>query len=118
MENSHRITDNIINAWLIASKKLGFRIESPYLLEYDSVFFECIGYLPDFGSSNGMIIDGIGSPAYESTTGLSEVAESIGLYYSSINVNCYEEFDADLFKETLIDWGFYGDDDYRPSWIP
>lgn len=111
------IKQEAISAWIKASKQLGFKIEAPYYLNIEADIYKCFAYLPDYGSENGMIIDSIMAPAFSPTQGLSEASEKAGLYYSSINIELYRAFEAALFKETLLDWGFFGDVDCKPSWM-
>lgn len=107
----------VINSWLRASKELNFKIVAPYIFNSNSGSFECIAYLPDFGSKNGMIIDKISPPSYGPTPGLPEAAKHMELYYSSINIEYYFEFNVDIFKDALIDWGFYGNYSDKPDWV-
>lgn len=107
----------LAKAWIKASEELGFRIVAPYSLVCDSCVFECVAYLPDFGSINGMVVYlMLPRPSYD-TPGLMEAARALDMYYSCINGEVYGVFDAEVFKEALRDWGFFGPESEKPDWI-
>ncbi len=37
--------------------------------------------------------------------------------YSLMNVSIYQNYNDEVYKEALIDWGFFGDETLRPSWM-
>src|ERR1043166_7686336 len=106
------------DAWRTAAKCLSLRIEAPYVLKgEDGIDVFCVAYLPDFGSSNGMVIGFFSRPDHKLDTSLKLAAESRGLSYSFINYKVYEHYSENTFKEALADWGFFGDETLRPSWM-
>ncbi len=73
----------------------------------------CAAYLPDFGGSKGMVIGSLDRPRAQ----LKRGAEERGFYYSFINFKIYEKYDEEVFREALLDWGFFGDESMRPIWM-
>jgi hypothetical protein len=109
---------NCYTAWLTAAVALSIRVESPYLLKSaDGSEVPCAAYLPDFGGSNGMVIGCIDRPDYKTDRGLQSAAKSRGFYCSFINSEVYEHYNEEVFKEALLDWGFFGDESLRPNWM-
>jgi hypothetical protein len=39
------------------------------------------------------------------------------MFYSFINAQIYEHYNEETFKEALVDWGYFGDETRRPSWL-
>ena len=56
---------------------------------------------------NGITLDLIVPPDYVRTPGVFEAAKDLGIYCSFIRSEFYASYDADIFKEALMDWGFY-----------
>jgi len=83
----------------------------------DGIEVSCVAHLPDFGSPNGMVIGFIHHPDYGVDTRLKLAAESQGLFCSFINYKVYGHYNEEVFKEALADWGFFGDETLRPSWM-
>ena len=103
--------------WLSAGKLLSFRIEAPYLLDGpDGNAALCVGYLPDFGGSNGTVV-GVYSSMLGTFPRLISAAKSRKLFYSFINFEVYEKYDEEEFKRALNDWGYFGSENLRPSWM-
>jgi len=63
-----------------------------------------------------MIVVETTPPLFETDTTLAGDAEKEGYKWSFINRERYSVFDRETFMETLIDWGFFGPRDKRPSW--
>jgi len=78
----------------------------------------CAAHLPDFGGPRGMVVGLIWPPLYKPDAQLESAAKARGLYCSFINPAVYEDYDEDVFKEALNDWGFLGGEDQRPDWLP
>jgi hypothetical protein len=117
MDKQKDARTRLVKTWTKASDELGFRIVAPYLLVCDSGVFECVAYLPDFGTTNGMVIVQALPPEYLETPELWEAARAQGIGYSAVNVEVYESYDAEVFTEALRDWGFFGSGGERPEWI-
>jgi len=113
--NTLRERQKLSNVWRLAAESLSLRIEAPYLLK-DSAGegVTCIAYLPDFGGPNGMVIDLLDDPGRNA---VSLAAKANKMYYSFINPEVYEKFDAREFQEALTDWGFFGNSKDRPTWM-
>jgi hypothetical protein len=109
----------VIEAWRAAASALSIRIEAPYLLKTpDGREIMCTAHLPEFGGPRGMVLGLVNVPAHKNDSGIRAAAEALGLYYSFINPEIYGHYDKAIFIEALADWGFFGDEDQRPSWLP
>jgi hypothetical protein len=64
-----------------------------------------------------MVIGLTSRPAYEIDKEVKSAAEAQGLFYTFINADVYEYYNEHVFKEALVDWGFFGSDDHRPDWL-
>jgi hypothetical protein len=109
--------DQIINVWKQAAKVLAITIEAPFSFTSGGKVFDCIAFLPDFGSENGMVIDGITGPNFDTQEGLQSATSEKGWFISFVNMEEYSVFDEKMFKETLADWGYYGRQSKKPNWI-
>ena len=96
----------IASAWREASDRLGVRVIAPYAI--GPVSF--VAHLPHFGGQRGMVIASL--PSSDEVIAAAKMA---GLYLSRVSGE-YAEFDPDLFKETLDDWGWFGPVEDRPAW--
>jgi len=93
--------------WLKASNKLKFKIFTPYSFYFKGIKKEVFAFLPNYGSSNGIIVELTSSPEYEIDKEIIEWAKANNCCYSFVNIeNClyYSEF---FFKETIEDWMKY-----------
>jgi hypothetical protein len=109
----------VCDAWQMAASALSIRIEIPYLLKTaDGEQIPYVAHLPDFGGPKGIVIDLYFRGDYELNERLKLAALSQGLFYSFINAEIYERYDEEVFKEALVDWGFFGNEDCRPNWLP
>jgi hypothetical protein len=114
--------DNELNqaleAWKHAGASLGIRVEAPYhTVTADGEKISCLAHFPDFGSPNGMVIGTLISPGYEIDKGVKRVAKELGKYCSFINIKIYAKYDEMMFKDTLIDWGYWGTRENQPQWL-
>jgi len=116
-KNQKRNKRLLVEAWLQASKEMNIRVIAPYVVQDSSIEHSFVAYLPDFGNENGMIIDIMDPEDYSSLPELKEVAKNKNLYYSAINPEEYKNFNEEIFHEALIDWGYFGDKERRPSWL-
>ena len=108
----------LCKSWKSAGVALGFRIDTPYIsttIEGREVL--CVAHIPDFGSPNGMVVGAVFGPTYNIDTSVKQIAKEQGKYCSFINAKVYEEYDLEVFKEALIDWGFWGIEERRPIWL-
>jgi hypothetical protein len=104
------------SAWREASAKLGFELESPYVLIVDNYRHTVIGFLPHFGSGNGMILDTWVPGVADNTRSLLEAARRAGVSCSCISAETYDRYDERTFIEALNDWGYFGPENLRPAW--
>jgi hypothetical protein len=104
--------------WKTAASLLSVRVESPYLLKgADGTEVKCVAFLPDFGGIHGTAVGCFCSPTFETDKKIVQAAKSVGIFYSFINFDIYKDYSEERFKEVLIDWGFFGDEDRRPNWL-
>lgn len=111
------IKSQIIKNWTRASKELGFKIEAPFFLKNNDKKIECVAYLPDFGSTNGMVINLIKPPEFELDPELETLCQNLGLFFSSINEEEYKLYNKNIYMETLLDWSYFGSKENKPKWI-
>jgi hypothetical protein len=100
------IESRMAAAWREAADRLGIRVTAPY--EVASVSYAA--FLPDFGGDHGAVVARL-----LSSKGSIAAADVAGLYLSRVSDE-YAAFDADLFKATLDDWGWFGPAEDRPAW--
>lgn len=108
----------ILEAWIHAGIKLGVRVEAPYYaFTIDGMKVPCVAHLPDFGSSNGMLIGLVLAPDFEVDKKIKDVARELKKYCTFINAKIYAKYDETVFKEALADWDFWGEEMNRPAWL-
>jgi hypothetical protein len=106
MENN-----NLINAWILASKDLNIHIEAPFILKTDDgAEYTFLILIRKFGSKLGTIV--ITTDDFEDLY----IPEIYGYYCSALNPLSYSEYKRDHFIETLEDWGFFGNSSEKPQW--
>ena len=98
--------DDLVRAWLEAGEDLGVDVIAPYPFG-DEVF---VALVEAFGSSRGTVVDWRGSS--NTTAGLA----AAGYYLSVVSLQTYGVYARDRFRETLDDWGWYGDPEHQPQW--
>lgn len=106
----------LARAWREASEKLGFVFESPHTLALDNERHSVVGFLPHFGSANGMLLDTWIPGFAANTRSLLEAAGRAGVFCSCISVETYDRYDERTFIEALNDWGYFGPENLRPKW--
>lgn len=100
-------------AWQHAAQELCFEIVSPFVLQNDLRAHNCIAWLPHFFSKKrGVLVVGHG------TLDKTFISDSNRLDYSLsiINMQSYSVYDRQLFIDTLLDWGYFGPIEKKPSW--
>jgi len=110
-------TDPITATWLQIGKELGVEIIAPFTFEIHGRLHVCIAYLPHFGGSKGIVLDGTRPPRFEIDEELAKDAKSAGHGCSFLNTECYQTYDREAAIETLSEWGFYGPSEDRPAWL-
>ena len=101
---------SVVNSWNRARVELGIEVESPFRLaaQVGGADHIAIAFLADFGSENGIIVDGGVFPDFQGDESLRQFAAENMLYYSIINMESYNEYDQGHFIEALTDWGYFG----------
>jgi len=98
------------DAWRQAGEVLGVRVMAPYSLRLPSgALVEVEAFLPDFGGPAGAI-----AVAADDRHRCS-LAVTASPFVSQLS-HSYGRFEQRLFRETLDDWGWFGDPSQRPSW--
>ena len=104
--------ESITEAFLAAGRDLGVEVVAPYVLMADGRRHKFSAFVPYFGNSKGIVI-----AAMPSSHALSEAARKVGLGISFVNQEMYGTYGRDHFIDMLTEWGFYGPDEKRPSWL-
>jgi hypothetical protein len=104
------------NAWRVAAKELGFEFVAPFDVQVGSAQAQFHGYVPNFGSVNGAVFL-VCETFREDHGSLISVAKKSGYFHSEISAKVYRAFDRDVFLEVLRDWGWFGSETSRPSWL-
>lgn len=100
----------ISEAWREAGVQLGIRVTAPFQFSLDDGEIVVVeAFLPDFGGFNGAVLVGLMDEAQ------SEQARTKGFFVSALGPD-YQQFDDELFRLTLDDWGWYGPADQQPPW--
>lgn len=98
----------MVAAWQEAANQLGFRIEAPAtVILQTGEAIEIEGFLSDFGSINGAYL--------VSNETKRHLLRDSGMWVSQL-FESYQFFSADLWIETLSDWGWFGPGN-RPDWL-
>lgn len=105
----------VAKAWQEASRLLSFEIISPYVIPGTTL--QVPAYLPYFGRRGGTIVTLMHLPNRETERAIIAAAKKNNFFCSAVNPDIYSKYDEELFKETLIDWSFYGDKEKQPYWL-
>jgi hypothetical protein len=105
--------NQITSAFIQAADGLGFSFEPAFSVTLkDGSAIQSLGLVRHFGSKLGTLIF---SESQCPSTSQCEELHGMGYFYSGL-FELYYEFDEELFKETLNDWGFFGNEQERPNW--
>ncbi|MBM3273329.1 hypothetical protein FJY94_08870 [Candidatus Kaiserbacteria bacterium] len=74
-----------------------------------------LGFVPQFGSPQGVLIDSIQPPSYEGDKALMNYAHCKGIFYSQVNAAQMANYAEADFIAMFRDWGYCGDS--PPSWL-
>jgi len=91
------------NNWLKAADELSFNFTTPFEILIENVEKEVFGYLPDYGSSNGTIVELMEGPQKIDIT-LSNWAKENKIFLSYCNIDTFLEYNVSYFREILKDW--------------
>lgn len=98
---------------VLISKKLGIRFLASYPIKLsDNRILVAEGLFPDFGSTKGTLIFqfNVGSVARRDYS-------LQGYTASTFSISSSEDLDSESFMETLIEWGWMGEESKKPLWI-
>lgn len=105
--------DQITSAFVQAADALGFSFEPAFSVALkDGPAIQSLGLVRHFGSALGTLLF---SESLCPSTRESEELQGMG-YYFSLLFESYCQFDEQLFKDTLSDWGFFGNGQEPPNW--
>jgi hypothetical protein len=104
----------VVAAWKVAASAFGLNATIPYALDGE---VECVGFLAEFGRPNGMIMSLATRPQMETDKRIVALARAKGMFWTFLNPKVYSAFNAEVFKEALTDWGYFGPTDRRPIWL-
>ena len=117
MLRSRDAADKLSSFWRLAGQVLGIKVNAPFELRTQGRVHLCVAHLPDFGGGQGTVIMGTSPPDFAADPIFIADAEDCGYHWSFLNTEEYSEFDIEIAKEALRDWGFAGDPSFQPSWI-
>ncbi|HEX5716273.1 MAG TPA: hypothetical protein VF179_08945 [Thermoanaerobaculia bacterium] len=107
--SANQITSNFVQA----AGRLGFSFEPAFSVAMkDGSVIQSLGFVRHFGSELGTLIF---SESECPSTRECEELQGMGYFYSLL-FGCFYELDEQLFKDTLNDWGFFGNEQERPDW--
>lgn len=100
----------MVAAWREAASSLGIRVVAPHSFQVaDGTTVSVEAFLLDFGGPQGVV-----AVAFDDSERCSQ-AHTSGALVSQLAAS-YRRFNADLFRDTLNDWGWFGLSDDRPAW--
>ncbi len=108
---------SLSDAWRKAADDLRIRVEAPFQFLAGAARYDCVAYLSDFGSENGMVLEGIFPPDFIRNDQFTGAATAAGYFVSHISADVCASYDARTFREALADWGYFGPDGTRPDWL-
>lgn len=102
-----------------AAEELGIDMIAPYTLPFQGGQVIYVAYLPHFGGPRGMVVGGVLSFEEPDIDRIKRCAEEAGLYRSIVALlqSVDTPFTIEQLKEALVDWGYYGPTEKRPSWL-
>jgi hypothetical protein len=107
-------TNQITSTFVQAADELGFSFEPAFSVELkDGSVIQSLGFVRHFGSKLGTLLF---SESECPSSRQCEELQGMGYYYSQLFSESFYEFDEEVFKETLDDWGFFGNEQERPNW--
>ena len=102
----------IIKAWLDAAKDLDIEVIAPFVLNARSGhLFNFIALVKKFGSSKGALVT-----TNDHEAGSPDAAEEQGYYWSALYPESYLSYNRKEVMEMLNDWGWFGEEEEKPSW--
>jgi hypothetical protein len=121
IDNIKQVTQGKISrvraAWAVAAQEFGFRLDFTFSLSTEIGEIPSVFYLPEFGGANGVaafLDDVFDYPGLAKA--IRTAAHANGVFISFINADVYSEYEAELFHDTLLDWGCFGSEEMRKAW--
>lgn len=112
MQSSRRIFSSLLEQ---RAHVLGVRVFCPFVVtDEQGKQIEFAGFLPAFGSPQGLLVDLIVEPMFEPSQQHERAAKFAGIPVSFVNPECWTE-DESEFKDALIDWGYFGPEGEYPT---
>lgn len=102
---THELITQIKEAFEQASQEFNFTFVSPFEMKDDNQSVTVFGYILEYGSSNGMIVNLMSPHDFKIDESISLLAQRLGYYYSWINIEHYAHYNKVVYSETLKDWG-------------
>ena len=103
----------ITSAFVQAADGLGLCFEPEFSVALkDGSVIQSLGLVRHFGSELGTLIF---SESQCPSNRECEELQGMGYFYSLL-FESFRDFDEQLFKDTLNDWGFFGNEQERPNW--
>ena len=110
-------TTGMVEAWRVAGRELGIEVVAPFRFEVEGRSHECVAWLAHFGREKGLVLVELSPPDFATEQALRADAKRAGYQWSALDLQAYASFDRNTFVEALVDWGFTGPLDRRPSWL-
>ena len=96
---------NARHCFMLASEDFGFEFVSPFALTDE---IETFGYIPNYGSKNGVVICLTAPPDYFIDNRVVDWCKEADCFYSFLNIESFAgEYKRAYFREMLRDWGKY-----------
>jgi hypothetical protein len=112
-----RDEEKVSAAWLEAGGALGIQVKAPFEFRVGDRTHICLAFLPHFSGPGGLVIMGTRPPDFRADEVFKADAEGCGYAWSFLNIDEYQKFDDNLFRDTLEEWGYTGPDAERPGWL-
>ena len=103
------IVERMSEVWREAANELSFKFVSPFSFAEGARAIHCFGCLPEFGSSQGMVV------FTEFNAEHCRLAQVHGYGYSCLSPS-EEPFEREVFVAILNDWGWSDSSRAPPSW--
>jgi hypothetical protein len=93
---------------------LGLDVVAPYrVVDSENRAINGSALVRQFGSSAGALVLDVASTTQSETA----AATRLGFFVAQVKAEAYASYDRDLFVDTLNDWGWFGPERDRPTWI-
>jgi len=104
--------EGITRAWLAAGVDLGIDVVAPFTLIVDGQARTYLALVPHFGGGKGTVV-----AALPYAPVLAVHAKKADYRPSFVAVESYDSYRREHFIDTLMEWGFTGPTEKRPSWL-